>query len=251
MRSAEELRLAVVVPVLEEEAVLGRLLERLLGPGAERAGGAIDRLDRLDRADTVLVVDGGSRDRSRALAREAGARVLVTGRGRGRQMALGAREARGDVLLFLHADARPAPGALAELRRAFAGGARLACFRQRIGAPGAFYRLVERVAAARARRGRVYGDSGLALSRELYVRCGGLRPLPVFEDLDLSLRAAGHAPVELLDGPLEVDPRRWRREGPLRCTLRNRILELGFRLGVAPERLVRLYPYPAPSPPSG
>ena len=233
--------------MLNEQAVLPRLLERLLETPERVPGRPLDRA--LDRADEVVVVDGGSADAGPELARQAGARVLSSAPGRGRQLAKGAEQARGKVLLFLHADCLPAPGALSEVRAAFAvEGARLCAMTQRVQADHRFYRLVERAADARARRGTVYGDSGLAVRADLYHECGGFRPLALFEDVDLSRRLAARARVRVLLGAqLLVSPRRWRREGALRCTLRNWILRGLYELGVPPARLARHYPQPAPT----
>ncbi len=237
------LRLSVVVPTLNEAQSLPRLLGRLTDPERPAA----------DRADEVVISDGGSDDGTVALAEEAAAAAetaetavrLVSGpAGRGAQLAHGAERAGGDLLLFLHADCVPGPGALADLRAAFEDPRRCAtAMSQRIAAPGLFYRLVERAADARSRRGRVMGDSGLAVRREAYRAVGGFRPLPLFEDLDLARRLRGQGQVTLVrHAVLEVSPRRWQREGRLRCTLRNWTLRILFSLGVGPERLCRMYP---------
>jgi glycosyltransferase involved in cell wall biosynthesis len=150
-----------VVPVLNVVEHLPRLLERLLEPGREAR----------DRADEVLIVDGGSRDASASLARAAGARVIPSPPGRGLQLARGAESAAGEILLFLHADCVPGEDALEALREAFEQpGVELVAMRQRIEADHGFYRLVERAANARARRGMIYGDIGLALRSGLYRR---------------------------------------------------------------------------------
>jgi hypothetical protein len=122
----------------------------------------------------------------------------------------------------------------------------VSALRQSIDAPGGFYRLVERAANARARRGRVMGDSGLGVRRELYLSVGGFAGLPLFEDLDLARRLRARAPVTLLEAELKVSPRRWRREGALRCTARNWLLRGLYSVGVAPQRLARLYPAHVP-----
>lgn len=223
--------LGVVVPTLNEALLLPRLLERLArGTGAE------------DRADEVVVVDGGSRDDTPRLAR-AGATVLAAERGRGPQLAAGAAALASDVLLFLHADSLPRPGALAAVRAAFRDPAVGAtAMRQRIERGGAFYRCVEACADLRARLGLVYGDSGLAVRRDLYEAVGGFRPLPLFEDVDLSRRLGARARVRLVAGAeLGVSARRWEREGALRCTLRNWMLSLAFLAGADPARLARRY----------
>jgi rSAM/selenodomain-associated transferase 2 len=239
----ESLRLGVVVPTLNEGQRLGALLERLLTApegGRDRPGGR----GHLDAADEVVVADGGSSDRTREVAREHGARVVRTAAGRGTQLAAGARELRAPLLLFLHADCTPEPGALAALRAELARtGARAAAMSQRIGARGPFYRMVEAVADLRVRAlGLVYGDSGLCVERALYEEVGGFRSLPIFEDVDLSRRIARRARPRLIrSARLRVSARRWRSEGALRGTLRNWMLQAAWLAGVSPERLLRFY----------
>lgn len=233
MRAWGTLRLAVVMPTLDEAQQLPVQLDRLL-----------EATDPTDRADELIVADGGSRDATCALAQARGARVVQGPRGRGSQLAAGAQCARCDVLVFLHADNRLPPGALRALRSHFAratlGAAGL---RQRIVAEGWFYRAVERAADRRVRRGVVYGDSTLCVRRELYERSGGFARVPLFEDLELSRRIAALARIELIDDVfVEVDARRWRREGALQTTLRNWALRAAYELGAAPERLARWYP---------
>lgn len=227
--------LGVVIPTLDEARTLPVLLRRLLpAPGREPS----------DAADHIVVVDGGSGDGTVGIARELGVEVLVSTVGRGAQLGAGAERLESEVLLFLHADSLPHEGALTLLRRAFADPSiGFSAMRQRIAAHGLFYRLVERAANARARRGIVYGDSGLAVRRQLYGAVGGFRPLPLFEDLDLSRRLGRQGTLRwLADAELAISARRWEHEGRLRCTLRNRILLLLYRMGVDPARLVRLYP---------
>lgn len=244
VESAGTVGIGVVVPTLDEAAHLPRLLARLQGAGSNGS----------DRADEVVVADGGSGDGTRELAQSLGARVIAAPRGRGAQLAAGVEHVAAEVLLFLHADCVPEPGALAVLRRAFADPALGAsAMRQRIAAEGAFYRLVESAANARARRGMVLGDSGLAIRRELYHALGGFRPVGLFEDVDFSRRLRRRCRVKVLGGAgLSVSARRWQREGALRCTLRNWMLRLMYEAGIGPERLARLYPPHSPhSPPTG
>ena len=222
-----ELSLCVVIPTLNEEEAVGELVRRLGEAGAER----------------VVVADGGSSDRTRTLAREAGADVVTSGPGRGTQQAAGAAGAREDLLLFLHADTRLGAGALGAIREAFEepelGYAGLS---QRIEAAGLFYRLVERAANRRTARGVIFGDSGLVCRRELYERVGGFAALPLFEDVELSGRLARSAPFRRIEqAELVISARRWRKEGALRVTLRNWMLRLGYACGVSPARLARSY----------
>ncbi|MFT5050222.1 MAG: rSAM/selenodomain-associated transferase 2 [Chlamydiales bacterium] len=243
-------RIGVVIPTLNEARTLPALLERLLAqPGASPGGRA-----SLDLPDEIVVVDGNSHDGTCQLAREAGVRVMQGPRCRGSQLALGARELATDVLLFLHADAIPEPGALQVLRQTYGDPqVQWTAMAQSIDAPGRVYRMIESAANARARRGRVFGDSGLAVRRELYRAVGGFANLPVFEDVELSQRLRRKAAVRWVQGAcLSVSARRWESEGWLSCTLRNWMLRIGFRLGVAPTQLAHWYaPHSDRSGPGG
>ena len=236
--SAERRTLAVVVPTLDEAQALPHLLASLsFAPGAGPPRGDPGA------PELVVVADGGSRDATRDVARAHGALVVETSRGRGRQLAAGARAAQADLLVFLHADASVAPGALASVRAAFRSPDLVAAgMRQRIEARGLLYRAIERAANLRVHLGRVYGDSGLCVRRSAYEAAGGFRDLPLFEDLDLARRLRRLGRVELVQGAeLRVCARRWREEGVLQRTVKNWLLTAGFCLGVDPARLERHY----------
>lgn len=221
------LRVSVVVPTWMESRLLPRLLASLAREGAHE----------------LVVSDGESHDGTAELAERAGARVVRGPRGRGAQLARGARAAAGELLLFLHADSEVVPGSLAALVRAFEDPALVASgMHQTIVHPSRFYRWVERAADARVRRGWIYGDSGLCVRRTTYEAVGGFRELAVFEDLDLCRRLRGRGRIALVSGAgLTISPRRWEREGRLRRTLKNWALTLCFAAGVEPARLARHY----------
>lgn len=203
----------------------------------------------------VWVVDGQSSDATLAGARLAGARVLCSSPGRGLQLLRGIEASCAPWLLLLHADVRLPPGWIAAVSAAIygpaappqawyfelavgpaAGGGALA----RAQHPG--LRLVELAVRLRSRwRQRPYGDQGLLLSRELYHRCGGIRPLPLMEDLDLVLRLQRYARLVSLGLPLQVDGRRWRQRGIWRTTWLNWRLRRAWHRGTAAQELVTLY----------
>jgi rSAM/selenodomain-associated transferase 2 len=216
--------LSVVIPALDAAETL---------PGCLEALGGVEEL---------IVVDGGSRDSTAEIGRRAGARVRHCERGRGRQLAAGAEAARGDWLLFLHADTRLASGWREAAARHMAGGPeRAACFRFRLDEDAWQARLIERGVAARVRMLALpYGDQGLLISRTLYDEVGGYRPLPLMEDVDL-VRRIGRRRMSVLEADATTSAERWRRDGWLRRSARN-LLCLGLhRLGVSPERVARLY----------
>jgi rSAM/selenodomain-associated transferase 2 len=193
----------------------------------------------------VWLVDGGSRDGTPRLASLAGARVLHSPPGRGGQLALGASQAGGPWLLLLHADVRLPAGWAERLAAVLANdhsGARAWYFQLAITAPSPARRLVEGAVRLRSRwRQQPYGDQGLLLPLPLYRAVGGIRPLPLMEDLDLVLRLARQARLCSLVLALRVDGRRWQRRGVWHTTWSNLQLRRAWRRGVPVEQLARRY----------
>ncbi len=219
--------LSVIIPALNEAHNVGRAVTSALHGGA----------------DEVLVVDGGSSDATAKHARVAGAKVVVAERGRARQMNVGAGAARGDVLLFLHADNWLADSALAQLREALTSDT-VGCgaFRQQIMAPGWPFRVLERGNAARVRFcGLAYGDQAIFVRRSLFDACGGYPDVRLLEDLILMRRLRWRCWPRLLDGPVHISPRRWQQQGIVRQTLRNWCIVGAYFAGASPDHLARYY----------
>ena len=221
--------LSVLIPARQEASRLPLLLADLAAaPGLVKE---------------VVVVDGGSRDGTPALARLAGARLLRGGGGRGAQLAQGAAACAGDWLLLLHGDGRLPEGWWQLLIAAMVAGAGTAwAFPLAIEAAGPALRLVALLANLRSRlRQLPYGDQGLLLEAGLYRRCGGIAPLPLMEDLELVLRLRRQATIRLLPRALRVDGRRWRRLGVWRTAWSNASLRRAWRRGVDPALLAARY----------
>lgn len=191
----------------------------------------------------VLVVDGASGDGTARLARLAGARPLPCEPGRGAQLAAGVAASDGPWLLLLHADARLPWGWREQVCAAIGRGpGRAWAFRLAVDHPGPALRLLEALVSLRSRwRQLPYGDQGLLLSRELLRAAGGIRPLPLMEDLDLVLRLRRLARIGLLSGALRVSGRRWRRLGVLGTALANARLRRAWRRGTQPQLLAEHY----------
>ncbi|MCA9207031.1 MAG: TIGR04283 family arsenosugar biosynthesis glycosyltransferase [Planctomycetales bacterium] len=232
------MNVSCIIPTWNESAAIRKAIESAWQSGAAE----------------VIVADGGSRDDTRELAAAAGARVIATPAGRARQQNAGAREATGDVLLFLHADTRLAEDCVQQIRVAFDrqpnrwGGA----FRQRIEARGWLYRCLETGNAARIRfRGVPFGDQAIFVRREIFFAAGGFPEVALMEDLILMRHLRRQAWPVLLPGPLSVSPRRWQRHGIVRQTLRNWWLQAAYYCGVSPDRLAAHYPRHAENKPAG
>lgn len=215
--------LSVVIPALDEEDLVAAAV-RSVREDAE-----------------VIVVDGGSRDGTREAAVAAGAAVIESAPGRGVQLDAGARAARGDWLVFLHADTRLERGWAAALRAlpaAVVGGA----FRLALDPPQPAYRLIEAGVALRCRLFRLpYGDQGIFARRDVYGMIGGFRPFPLMEDVDLVRRLARAGPLAFPAARAFTSARRWERHGMAATSLRNLWLLGRYAAGRAPDRLARTY----------
>ena len=220
---------SVLIPTLDEELELPRLLAVL----AELPG-------RWE----IVVVDGGSRDATTALARAhpTAAVVLDARGGRAAQLNAGARTASGDVLLFLHADSRLPLDAYASLAEAWrtatvVGGN----FALRFDGGGAFERVLGAVYRFQRRHGFYYGDSSVWVRRETFERLGGYREIPIMDDYDFVRRLERSGRTRCLPGPATTSSRRWRAMGIPRTVLAWFLIRWLYVAGVSPERLVRLY----------
>ena len=164
--------------------------------------------------------------------------------GRGRGLADGAAQARGEVFLFLHADTRLPPSAWESIRTLLADSSLAAgAFDLAIDSPRWSYRLIEKGVYLRSRLlGLPYGDQALFVRREVYAALDGFAPLPLMEDVDFvrRLRRAGHR-LRMVTAPVRTSPRRWEKEGLVYATVRNWVLVSLSWLGVSPDRLKRWY----------
>ncbi len=221
------IRLSVVIPTLDAARSLPRALEAVVAPFVE-----------------VIVADGGSCDATAEIACQHGATVVAAPRGRGAQLAAGARAAMADWLMFLHADTAPGMGWGKEVGAFMAdpaNAARAGYFRFALDDASDPARRLERAVAWRCRRlGLPYGDQGLVIARSFYERVGGYRPLPLMEDVDL-VRRIGRGRLIALETPAVTSATRYRRGGYVRRPLRNLACLGLYFSGVPPTLIARLY----------
>lgn len=220
------MKLSVVIPALNAAASLPDALASIAG------------------AEEIIVVDGGSTDIGPELARGAGAHIITAPPGRGGQLRAGAEVAGGEFLLFLHADTALAPNWRAcaqEFADDPASAGKAAVFRFALDDASREARRLERLVAWRVRLlGLPYGDQGLLISRALYDRLGGFRPMPLMEDVDF-IRRVGRKNIVVLPADARTSAARWRREGWIARSARNLLCLALYFLGLPPAAIKRIY----------
>lgn len=224
------MRLAIIIPTLDEAGGIVRCLDALAGL---RAAGHV-----------VIVVDGGSGDDTRALAAGRADRVCASERGRARQMNAGAEMVLPeiDTLLFLHADTLLPADADRHIRKAFERGARWGRFDVRIAGRSRWFPIIARLMNLRSCvTGIATGDQGIFVGRELFERVGGYPDLALMEDIALSQRLLREGRPACLRARVVTSGRRWERDGVWRTILLMWRLRWRYRRGASPDELAREY----------
>lgn len=221
------MRLSIILPVLDEAAGIAASLDALR---PLRAAG-----------HEVIVVDGGSRDGTVALAAPRADRVIAAPRGRARQMNAGAVAAQGDALLFLHADTRLPEGAATVIADALARHD-WGRFDVRIEGRPATLRGVAALMNLRSRAtGIATGDQAMFVTRAAFDATGGFPDQPLMEDIELSKRLKCLGAPACLRARVTTSGRRWERHGIWRTILLMWRLRFAYWRGVPAERLVARY----------
>ena len=195
------------------------------------------------RGHELIVVDGGSRDESAALASGAADTVVNAPRGRASQMNAGAARARGDALLFLHADTVLPGGAGAMIHHALVRrGALWGRFDVRLDDRRWPFRVIERAMNLRSRlTGIATGDQALFVDRSVFEAHGGYPDIELMEDVALSAGLRRRGAPACLRAVVSTSPRRWQRDGILRTVVLMWRLRLAYALGADPTSLSRIY----------
>ena len=220
--------ISVIVLALDEEVRLPACLAALAGQAPHE----------------LIVVDGGSSDRSVEIARAAGAQVIASEPGRALQANHGAAAAVGDILLFVHADTRLAPGALELVEQTLAADPGIVggSFTLRFDHAGVILRLFEAFGGLYHHVFKsLYGDRGIFVRRSAFLALHGFRPLPFMEDYDLGRRLPRLGRIRILCRPVTTSAREFEAQGPFVLGVKLCVCLMGFRAGVEPRILRRFY----------
>jgi len=220
--------LSVIIPTLNEEIRLPFLLERL----------------KQSNPHEIIVADGGSRDRTVEIARQAGVRVISVAKGRASQMNLAAAMATGEFLLFLHADTIPPPEYQQVVTRLLQSPATSAgAFRFELAGDLPSAPLIESLVNLRCRLlGMPYGDQGLFMRCRIFHHVDRYPDWPVMEDLHMVRRLKRLGRVRTAPEAARTSTRRWEKGGTIRTFLRHQLMLAAYHLRVPPQVIAKLRP---------
>ena len=218
--------LSVIIPVLNEDSRIGTIINRVMDVNAE-----------------IIVVDGGSNDKSVGLAKSLGVKVVESSRGRSSQMNAGALAGSGNNLLFLHADTMVPENYISLIFEALLDKQPVAgAFAFKTDMDNALMKFIELTANIRSHYLRLpYGDQGIFMSKADFIRAGIYPEVPVAEDIFLIRNLKKFAKIKTIPENSVTSARRWRKHGFFKTTFVNVVIFFGCYLGVKPEKLYSIY----------
>ncbi len=221
--------LSIVIPTYNSSESLEATIQALVTPPYVRE---------------VIVVDGGSHDGTQDIAQQQADRLVTAEKGRGSQLRAGAQAAKGDWLLFLHADTVLEQNWGREVSNFIAANGaqdRAAYFTFALDDESDEARRLEKIVCLRCRLlGLPYGDQGLLIRRAHYEKIGGFRDIPLMEDVDI-VRRIGKKHLHGLATRALTSAQKYRKLGYGRRMARNVFCLSLYFLGISPQRILKFY----------
>lgn len=222
------LRVSVIIPTLNEGAIITSLLQSLQ--------------PLRQHQHQIILSDGGSSDDTCLKAKSLVDHVIMGESGRAAQMNRGAKQADGDLLWFLHADTRFKQTPLELIRALPVNDLFWGRFNLQLDADEKIYRLIERLINWRSCLSRIAtGDQGIFVQRKLFESLNGFANIPLMEDIELSKRLRQQHKPHCASQTIITSARRWQRQGAIRTILLMWRLRLAYFLGVSPQHLAKQY----------
>ena len=220
--------ISIIIPTLNEAKVLPFMLESLQAIRKHNV--------------ELIIVDGGSDDDTLAIAGQFADIVISSKAGRARQLNKGAKAARGDLLLFLHADTQLPNKALELLNDSLKRFNKWGRFNVKLDDPRLTFRLIEKMMNWRScLTGIVTGDQAMFVSKVLFERVGGYPEIELMEDIAISKVLKKHAMPICLSQAVVTSARRWQDQGVLTTVLLMWRLRWGYFFKKSPRVLAKKY----------
>ena len=219
--------ISIIIPILNEEKGIRRIQENLKS---------------LDGEFEVIFSDGGSTDRT--LERiDPNFRVIHSSRGRGIQMNTAAKEARGDVLFFVHSDVILEKDVLLQIPEKIRRGEAVGCLKIVFDSRHILMRICGFMSNLRVTLRRIiFADQGIIIQKELFEKMGGMPKMPLMEDYEFSLRMRKKKiPIVRVSSSILVSARRFQKYGMLWTMWQMQKFQLRYRLGGDVEKIAKEY----------
>ncbi len=227
-QNSHKRKLSIIIPVLNEEDYIGNILRYL-------------QTQCTHHVKEIIVVDGGSTDKTTEIAQEEGVKLIRSKPGRAVQLNIGAQNASGDIFYFLHVDTFPPAHFEKMILKALSEGYSAGCFQMRFDNNSRFLNFFAWFTRVNHRLCRG-GDQSLFISRELFDKSGGFNEnFRIYEDTEFIVRISKLGRFKILPQMVITSARKYEKVGMIRLQYHFGVIHLKHMFGAGPEQLHNYY----------